>query len=111
VIVDSQVTRCQEFGNTRTTGSDPVTPEIGQLDKGDIMAASEASRLGTQLDEDHVPETNGRMAVCRRCGFRTAGVRSDRHAPVEAQEAKANRWLDAQALASRVAKARGALDT
>jgi hypothetical protein len=75
------------------------------------MAASQVSRLGTRLDEDHVPETNGRMAVCRRCGFRTAGVTSDRHAPVEAQEVRANRWLDAEAYARRVAKARGALDT
>jgi hypothetical protein len=38
------------------------------------MAVSEASRLGTRLDEDHIPETSGRMAVCRRCGFRTTGV-------------------------------------
>ena len=75
------------------------------------MAAYEASRLGTRLDEDHVPETNGRMAVCRRCGFRTAGVTSDRHLPGETQQASANRWLDAQAQARRVAKAQGALDT
>ncbi len=74
------------------------------------MAASDAS-LGVRLDEDHLPETNGRMAVCRRCGFRTAGMRSDRHAPVDGQEAKAKRWLDAEAHARRVAKARGALDT
>lgn len=106
-----QVAHCQEFGSTRTTGSDPVTPEIGWLGKGDIMAGSEASQLGTRLDEDHVPETNGRMAVCRRCGFRTAGKTSDRHAPVEAQEARANRWLDAQARARRVATSRGTLDT
>ncbi len=106
-----RVTHGRECGNTPTVGSDPVTAEIGQLDQGDIMAASEASRLGARLDEDHVPETNGRMAVCRRCGFRTAGVTSDRHAPVEAQEARANRWLDTQAQARRVAKARGARDT
>ncbi len=101
----------QEFGKNRTAGCDPVTPEIGQLDKGDIMAASEASRLGAQLDEDHVPETNGRMAVCRRCGFRTAGAMSDRHALVEAQEARATRWLDSQVQARRLAKSKGALDT
>jgi hypothetical protein len=75
------------------------------------MAAYDASRMGTRLDEDHIPETNGRMAVCRRCGFRTAGVTSDRHAPVEAQEGRASGWLDAQAHARRVAKATAALNT
>jgi hypothetical protein len=75
------------------------------------MASSEASLLGTRLDEDHHPETNGRMAICRRCGFPTGGQASDLHAPVELQGAKASRWLGAQAHARRVAKARGLLDT
>ncbi len=75
------------------------------------MAASEESSMGTQLDQDHLPETNGRMAVCRRCGFRTAGVTSDRHAPIGAQEAKATQWLDGQAHARRVTKAKRALNT
>ena len=93
--------------NIAPTGSDPAVPEIG----GDIVVASDPSRMGTRLDEDHVPETNGRMAVCRRCGFRTRGVANDRHAPVEAQEARATGWLDAQAHARRVARVKGALNT
>lgn len=75
------------------------------------MAGSEASRLGSRLDENHAPETNGRMAVCRRCGLRTAAATSDLHAPIEAEEARANRWLDAQVQTRRVAKARRARDT
>jgi hypothetical protein len=67
--------------------------------------------LGARLDEDHAPETNGRMAVCRRCGFRTAGATNDLHALIEAEEARANRWLDAQVHARRVEKARAAFDT
>jgi hypothetical protein len=67
--------------------------------------------LGSRLDEDHAPETNGRMPVCRRCGFRTTGATSDVHALIEAEEARANQWLDAQAQVRRVAKGRDALDT
>jgi hypothetical protein len=75
------------------------------------VTAAEAVALATRLDEDHFPETNGRMAVCRRCGFRTTGETSDRHAPVEIQITRASRWLDAQAHARRGAQAREALDS
>ncbi len=70
-----------------------------------------AVALAKRLDEDHYPQTNGRMAVCRRCGFRTIGDMDGAHAPVDGQESRANRWLDAQAQANRVAVARGAADT
>ena len=77
------------------------------------MSAPEASPVvspvGSKLDEDHVPETNGRMAVCRRCGFRTDGKTGQRTLPMDGQDAKATRWLDGQAKANRVAKARGML--
>lgn len=73
------------------------------------MVEVEASGSGTQLDKDHAPETNGRMAICRRCGFRTTGEANDRHASVDVQEDRVNRWLDARAHAGRVAKARGLL--
>ncbi|HEX3795338.1 MAG TPA: hypothetical protein VG226_07645 [Acidimicrobiales bacterium] len=72
------------------------------------MAPSNASQVSIQLDEDHAPETNGRMPICRRCGFRTEENRS-RHAATDEHQAKAGRWLDSQALAGRVAKARGVL--
>ncbi len=70
-----------------------------------------AAALAQRLDEDHYPQTNGRMAVCRRCGFRTMGDMDVAHAPVDGQESRANRWLDAQAHANRIAMARGAVDT
>jgi len=75
------------------------------------MTTSEAVTLATRLDEDHFPETNGRMAICRRCGFRTNGETGDSHAPVEIQVARVSRWLDAQAHARRGAQAREALDS
>jgi len=76
-----------------------------------MMTTSEAVALATRLDEDHFPETNGRMAVCRRCGFRTISETSDRHAPVDIQVTRASRWLDAQAHARKGAQVRRALDS
>ncbi|HEY1465590.1 MAG TPA: hypothetical protein VGF11_00940 [Acidimicrobiales bacterium] len=89
-------------------GLQPAMLESDHLIKGDLMAPSDASHVSIQLDEDHAPETNGRMPVCRRCGFRTEET-SNRHAATDGHQAKAGQWLDNQALASRVAKARGVL--
>ena len=75
------------------------------------MSTPEAQALAARLDENHFPETNGRMAICRRCGFRTTGEPSDRHAPVDIQVIRANRWLDTQAHAQRGAKVREARDS
>ena len=57
----------------------------------------DASQLSTRLDQDHLPETNGRMAVCRRCGARTDDPVGHHHLPSEGQLARADRWLDAEA--------------
>ena len=73
--------------------------------------ATESSPLSTRLDNDHFPETNGWMTVCRRCGFRTTGGIDERHSPLENQEARITRWLDGQERARRVAKAKGTLNT
>lgn len=62
------------------------------------MASTEASQLAGRLDEHHSPETNGRIAVCRRCGTRTDGLAGRKHAPNEQQLARSNEWLVAQAL-------------
>ena len=35
------------------------------------MTSPESSDVAAQLDQHHLPETNGRIAVCRRCGART----------------------------------------
>ena len=82
--------------------------EVDHLIKGDLMAPADTSQISIRLDEDHVPETNGRMPICRRCGFRTEET-SNRHAATDGHQAKVGQWLDSQALASRMAKARGVL--
>jgi hypothetical protein len=69
------------------------------------------SPLSTRLDDDHFPETNGRMAVCRRCGFKTTGGPDERHASLGIQQARATRWLDNQAHVRRIADARRNLNT
>jgi len=60
------------------------------------MVSPEASLLGARLDEDHLPETNGRMAVCRRCGSQTESPRGRQHVPNERRLARSEQWLDAQ---------------
>jgi hypothetical protein len=66
------------------------------------MMSADASALGSRLDEHHPPETNGRMAVCRRCGALTDGPEGSRHAPDERQLVRSNEWLDMQARASLI---------
>jgi len=66
------------------------------------MISEQASNLGSRLDDDHLPETNGRMAVCRRCGAHTETPEGLKHAPDERQLAKSNEWLDMQDRASRI---------
>jgi hypothetical protein len=69
------------------------------------MASPEAQQLAIRLDDHHLPETNGRMAVCRRCGALTDG-QEGKHAPRERQLVRATQWLDAQSRMSRLAGAR-----
>jgi hypothetical protein len=89
----------------REEGIQPAMLAVDHVIKGDLMAPSDVSKLSTQLDQDHAPETNGRMTVCRRCGVRTEET-SSRHEATEELQVKAGRWLDSQALASRVAQSR-----
>jgi hypothetical protein len=70
------------------------------------MVSPEAASVAARLDEHHSPETNGRMAVCRRCGNQTDDPRGRTHAPDESQVTRANRWLDAQLRVSRIEQAR-----
>jgi hypothetical protein len=70
------------------------------------MASTESSSLGSQLDEHHAPETNGRMAVCRRCGARTDDPAGHHHLPADRQLTRSGEWLVAQARLSRIAEAR-----
>jgi hypothetical protein len=75
-----------------------------------VEPSTEATVLGARLDENHTPETNGWMAVCRRCGFRTEGPEG-RHAPHALQVSAAESWLDHDALGSSIARLRSRRDT
>jgi hypothetical protein len=66
------------------------------------MSPSEESYVGSQLDEHHAPETNGRMSVCRRCGTQTDSPAGRHHLPNERQIARSNSWLVTQAQSRRI---------
>jgi len=51
---------------------------------------------GAQLDQDHSPETNGRMSVCRRCGSQTDDPVGRHHMPSERQMTRMRGWLVAE---------------
>jgi hypothetical protein len=68
--------------------------------------ATEVSEVGTQLDEHHAPETNGRMSVCRRCGGLTDGPLGTHHTPPERQLSRAAEWLVAQSRIKAIDRAR-----
>lgn len=60
------------------------------------MTTSETSRVGAELDQDHAPETNGRMSVCRRCGVRTDSPAGAHHVLDERQLPRSQAWLRLQ---------------
>jgi len=74
------------------------------------MVSTEASDIGARLDEHHYPETNGRMAVCRRCGAKTNAPDGDHHVPDERRLARHSDWLDAQAQKGHIDRARDSLN-
>jgi hypothetical protein len=61
---------------------------------------------GSQLDEHHAPETNGRMAVCRRCGSRTDGPAGRQHMPAERQMTRIGEWLTAESKRAHIKQVR-----
>jgi hypothetical protein len=70
------------------------------------MTTHDAISVGLQLDQHHVPETNGRMAVCRRCGGATNGPGGLNHIPYQGQLVRASDWLDAQSRLVDIERAR-----
>jgi hypothetical protein len=56
-----------------------------------------SSDVGAQLDEHHLPETNGRMSVCRRCGAQTDSPDGVHHVVSESRSIRSSEWLIAQA--------------
>ena len=79
---------------------------IGSTERSEdlIVATVQPSLVGAQLDGDHLPETNGRMSVCRRCGAPTDAPGLS-HAPNERQVARLIDWLMAEAGRRRAARA------
>jgi len=73
------------------------------------MTSEEARLVATRLDEDHRPETNGRMAVCRRCGAQTNDLEGHAHAPNEGCVSRSTAWLDAQNRLNRIGWAQESL--
>jgi hypothetical protein len=57
---------------------------------------SDSLHVAAQLDEDHLPETNGRIPVCRRCGARTDSPTGVHHVLQEGRVARSSEWLVAQ---------------
>jgi len=70
------------------------------------MTSSKSLDVATQLDGHHLPETNGRIPVCRRCGARTDDLAGSHHIVGEGTAARSSEWLDAQARLWRIEQAR-----
>ena len=60
------------------------------------MISPDAGMLGARLDQHHLPETNGRMAICRRCGAQTNGPDGRQHLPDGRRIVRASEWLSRQ---------------
>jgi hypothetical protein len=78
------------------------------------MTSSECLHVAGRLDEHHAPETNGRIAVCRKCGQRTDGPSGDHHLIQESRVSRSSEWLVAQSRLDEIAHAqmlRGAAPT
>ena len=74
------------------------------------MPQPDETPTGSQLDQNHPPETNGRMSVCRRCGSQTDGPSGARHMPADRQITRVREWLIAESTKThidRVRRARG----
>jgi hypothetical protein len=84
----------------------PATGPSGVRGDRSIMDSNESSSLGSQLDQHHAPETNGRMKVCRRCGAQTDDTAGHHHRPGDAQLIRSGEWLVSQARQSQIAQAR-----
>jgi hypothetical protein len=69
------------------------------------MPPQNAVQTGGRLDQDHPPETNGRMAICRRCGSRTDDAAGSHHVPADGQITRIQDWLAAESKRSDIKRA------
>ena len=70
------------------------------------MASLDVATLGARLDVDHHPGTNGRIAICRRCGAQTDSPLGFHHFPNHGQLVRSDQ--STLRLASGALRARGA---
>jgi len=70
------------------------------------MTSSESVHVAAQLDQDHAPETNGRIPVCRRCGARTDSPTGLHHILPEDRVSRSTEWLNAQSRLRDIANSR-----
>jgi hypothetical protein len=82
-------------------GNDPAEMPPDGTSPGGVTA----SEIGSLLDADHLPMTNGRMAICRRCGAHTDGAEGRQHVPGVRQLARYSEWLCAQTRTRQMARA------
>ena len=71
------------------------------------MSDSKIVLVAIELDSDHVPETNGRMSVCRRCGVRTDSPTGIHHVLDERQLGRSEDWLRMESQRRRVRRFQG----
>jgi len=88
----------------------PLLARLGHEQGRGRMVSPEASLLGARLDEHHPPETNGRMAVCRRCGAQTQGPQGQHHLPSDRLLQRSGEWLQAQSRLHDIDQARRSLN-
>lgn len=70
------------------------------------MTGSDALKVESQLDAHHLPETNGRISVCRRCGARTDSPEGLKHVVPDSQVTRSSHWLVAQSRLREIESAR-----
>jgi len=70
------------------------------------MTSSECVQVAAQLDEHHIPETNGRIPVCHRCGARTDGPAGMHHVLQDSRVRRSSEWLVAQSRLVDIAQAK-----
>jgi hypothetical protein len=70
------------------------------------MISTASQHVASQLDAHHHPETNGRIAVCHRCGCRTDSVGGGHHVVGEGSVTRSSAWLVADARLASIEQAR-----
>jgi len=86
---------------TTPPGTEPAGVSPGTIGRDGVLTVS---GMGSLLDADHLPATNGRMAICRRCGAHTDGPEGRQHVPGLRQLARYDEWLRAQSRSRHVAR-------